>query len=58
LKSLFDSKQFLDGEIRGKEWKDIRSQKFLISIFDKYNIERAKTHGVGEKTIKRFLGPN
>jgi len=51
-------KQFLDGEIEGKSWDEIRGQRLLTTLFENPgNLSNTQTRGVGEKTIKRFLGP-
>ena len=48
----------MDGEIKGKEWEEIRKQQLLLSLFkDEHAFRRAKS-GVGEDTIKNFLGEN
>jgi hypothetical protein len=50
---------FLDKEIKDKEYQHIREQGTLLSLFeDKEHFSKAKTTGVGEDTIKNFLGPN
>jgi hypothetical protein len=50
---------FLDREIKGKEYKQLERQGILPLIFgDEHSFSIAKSKGVGEDTIKNFLGPN
>ncbi len=57
--TVFAAKEFLDGELAGKEWED--SLKYMRVLFDSkhaYQQAKNKKTGVGEPTILKFLGGN
>lgn len=55
--TVLSVKNFLDGEIKEKTWESL--QQSLRTLFDrKDGFENVKHSGVGETTIKKFLGEN
>lgn len=54
--TVLSVKAFLDKEIKEKDWGTL--QQSLKRYFDKHNFERLQKEGVGETTIKEFLGEN
>jgi len=54
--TVLSAKSFLDGEIKGRELKEIMTQRMLSHLFEsEKSLTNAQRDGVGETTILKFL---
>ena len=57
--TILSVKLWLDGQIKGKTCEEIMAQRLLGHLFkDKKAFANTSREGVGESTIKAFLGDN